>query len=53
MHAEHYALPQARARVFIIGLRSDLQLKPLSLPKPDEKNLGHGRSGAGGSSPNT
>ena len=39
VHAEQYGVPQARSRVFVIGLRSDLGLRPLSLSKPDEKNL--------------
>jgi DNA (cytosine-5)-methyltransferase 1 len=39
VHAEHYGVPQARSRVFIIGLRSDLGLRPVTLPKQDERNL--------------
>jgi DNA (cytosine-5)-methyltransferase 1 len=31
VRAEDYGVPQARARVFILGLRSDLGLKPLTL----------------------
>lgn len=39
VHADHYGVPQARSRVFVLGLRSDLGLRPLSLPKPDKEKL--------------
>lgn len=37
VHADNFGLPQARSRVFVIGLRADLKLKPATLPKPDSK----------------
>lgn len=39
VHAEHYGVPQARSRIFVIGLRADLKLTPASLPKPDPKDI--------------
>jgi DNA (cytosine-5)-methyltransferase 1 len=38
-HAEDFGVPQSRARVFILGLRSDLGLKPARLPKPSGEKV--------------
>jgi DNA (cytosine-5)-methyltransferase 1 len=39
VRADEFGVPQARARVFVLGLRSDLNLKPAMLVRPERPEL--------------